>query len=224
MNQAMKYTYLLTAILCIAIHPLSAGEFRTLCFFGSGTAKEVHHLENATITKTDLPTKNFSKSYQFTAGVPILFGRPNPEEAGTLIPYLAVTPPAGVQDLILLFFPTEDPEAPLKVIPIDGSWNEFKRGELMFLNVSSMNVSAVLGKTRFILESGTPKKISGPEPDDKDGDYYYVTIRSQEKKSWRPLYKGYWPLDEKVRRFVFVFDDTKNDTVRLMGVPDRYRE
>jgi hypothetical protein len=213
----MRAHYWLSALLYLIVQPLHAGQFRTLCFFGSSSSQELYHIEKNTLTKTDLPSRNLSQTYQFTADKPITFGRPHPEKPNTLIPHLTVTAPEGVHDLIILFLPSEAPQVPLKAIPINASWQVFKAGELMFLNFSQQNVSAVLGKTRFVLPSGSPKKIASPLTDDR----YFVSIRSEASRGWRPLFKGFWPTEANLRRFIIVFDDPKNKTVRLMGIPDR---
>lgn len=217
----MRDLYWLSVLLYLIIQPLHAGQFRTLCFFGSGPIEELYHIEKNTLTKTELPSRNLSQTYQFTADKPIIFGKPHPEKPNTLIPHLTVTAPEGVLDLIILFLPSEDPQVPLTAIPINASWQVFKAGELMFLNFSQQNVSAVLGKTRFVLPSGSPKKIASPLTEDRSDARYFVSIRSETSRGWRPLFKGYWPNEANLRRFVFVFDDPKNETVRLMGIPDR---
>lgn len=59
-----------------------------------------------------------------------------------------------------------------------------------------------------------------PTTRNKD-NYYYVNIRTFKDDIYRPLYKGYWPHDDDVRRIIFIFDDLKNKRVRFMGVPDK---
>lgn len=212
----------MTLFIALSLTELHAAEFRAIAFFSDGKQAPIYHKERASgaPTETQLPRRNLSKPQKYQKGKALVFGVPDTEVEGGLRPLVTLSINPTYVDPILVFLPTKSgSKAPYGVIAVDGSWSEFKAGDLYFINLSKTSVKGFLGEKKVALIPRQRERVAAPTKLNKD-NFYYVNIRSYVSEKHRPLFKGYWPVNKGVRRLVFVFDDPKNKVVRFMGIPD----
>lgn len=213
----IKKLFLLVSVLLVC--PAMSGQFRTVCFFGKNADLQLYHQAAGELVETELPKRNLSQAYKFSNNAPIVFGLPDEESPGGIKPILEVKVQDGITEALLVFLPApRDSKIPYQVVVIDGSSDNFKPGSLHFINLSQTQVLGYFGGRRMELAPKKMKRVKAPQGINEDGNYY-VSLKTVQGKSTRPLYKGYWPHDSDIRRVVFIFNDKRNNRVRFMGIP-----
>jgi hypothetical protein len=116
--------------------------------------------------------------------------------------------PAEGNDFVVLLLPADKGFAPA-VLAADSK--SFKGGDLYLHNSSARTVSGRIGTSEFTLEPGKGRFLTpaGALPE----KLYDVALKVREEKGERVLSETRWPVDGKLRSYVFFF--TKPGTGRV---------
>ncbi|MBK1825459.1 hypothetical protein [Haloferula rosea] len=172
--------------------------------------------------EVQLPRMNFSPVYRLAAGdLTLVMSEKSymaPEEVDPKAPRVKV--PAAVKDFYLLV--ASDPKntvAPvsLKVVPIDSS--TFKRGEMMWFNLTGNSVGGKVGRQDLAMKANSRTLLKAPAVGNED---YHVNLayRIPGKKHLYPLCETKWVHDPNSRMVVFVMTQNGSRTPRVMGFAD----
>lgn len=207
-------------LLCWLIPAASPGaSFRTISFFPIKGLEDIAYLAGDELLPVELPARQFSPTYKISGDGPIVFARPG-AEGEKPVPLLTVKRPNGLSRLLLIFLPVAESDAkPCKVIVLDDSLVALRPGELRFINLSTSTVFGYLGERKLSIAPKKISKVEAPKRLAKDGTYY-VSIATRKDKKQRPLCKTRWPHESDTRRLIFIFNDARRRSVRMMGIDD----
>lgn len=214
----------LTAIV-IMIVPTMAQErsLRTLFFKRPAempTTAVLFH--QAASIQVDLPPMNLSGPVAIPAGDLVFAILPQSPQSGVPIPPGApqIKVPAAWQRVILLFFPDPGNKVfPVRVLPVDGSLDKFKPGELLCYNLSTAEVGAILGEAKFRIASG---KSSILKPLRTDAGDYPVSIDCllPGETRPRPICRTTWRHDPDIRQLLFIVNADDRTVPRIWSISE----
>lgn len=197
---------------------LSGASFRTIAFFPIKGVENIGYLTNQNLVPVELPRRDFSPEYPIEPGASILFAKPGTEGAPP-VTLLKVTIPQSMSKVLLVFLPASKPSGkPFNVLVLDDSLVALKAGELRLINISHSTVLGYLGEHKLLIKPHEVRTVKAPRRL-KDGQYY-VNLASIKDGKNRPLCRTYWPEDPEIRQLIFIFDDLRRKSVRLMGIDD----
>lgn len=112
-----------------------------------------------------------------------------------------VTLPESGKSFIILLIPS--PSAGYKPVVISAGDPKFRPGDVYFYNHANKPVLGYVGTAKFILEPGKGQPLTPKGA--KEGKYYDVGFGVREKEGDRALSTTRWPVDDKIRSYVFFF-------------------
>ncbi len=112
-----------------------------------------------------------------------------------------VTLPEAGKSFIVLLIPS--PSAGYKAVVISAGDPKFKPGDVYFYNHADKPVLGYVGTAKFILQPGTGQTLRPAGA--KEEKYYDVGFGVREKEGDRALSTTRWPVDDKMRSYVFFF-------------------
>jgi len=120
--------------------------------------------------------------------------------AGKDVALATVTLPESGKSFIVLLIPAATGYKPVVIAAEDPS---FKPGDVYFYNHGDKPVLGYVGTATFVLPPGKGQTLTpkGAKPE----KYYDVGFGVREKEGDRPLSTTRWPVDEKIRSYVFFF-------------------
>jgi hypothetical protein len=123
-------------------------------------------------------------------------------------------PEAGKAFIVLLI----PAETGYTAVVISASDPAFQPGDVYFYNHSDKPVLGYVGTAKFVLapKKGQTLRPAGPKP----GNYYDVGFGVREKEGDRPLSTSRWPVDNKVRSYVFFFINPRTQRVDFRAVDE----
>lgn len=123
-------------------------------------------------------------------------------------------PEAG-KAFIVLLIPAETGYKPVVISASDPS---FRPGDVYFYNHSDKPVLGYVGTAKFILapKKGQTLRPAGARPE----NYYDVGFGVREEAGDRPLSTTRWPVDDKVRSYVFFFTNSRTQRVDFRAVDE----
>lgn len=184
--------------------------------------KKLHLFDGKESTEVELPGMNFSPVYKVAGGdVTIVLSKVPysvPEDVDPKAPRARV--PAGVKDFyLLLAHDPDNPVAPVKmqVVPVDEA--KFKRGDMMWFNLTKNQVGGKVGKRKLAMKAQSKTVVESPAAGNED---YNVNLafRIPGKKDLYPLCETKWLHDPRSRTVVFVMTQDGSRTPRVMGFQD----
>ena len=124
-------------------------------------------------------------------------------------------PEEGDRFVILLL---PDPNGGLQSIVLRSDQPGFRPGDNYLLNRTASGIVGQIGATRFRLKPGTGGfvKPSGAS----DEGFYQVAFGVEEGEGARALSTARWPVDNKVRSYVFFFDNPRTGRVDYRAVDE----
>jgi hypothetical protein len=216
--------------LLLALLPLSAfaepESSRTcrLVFLGErGAAPDTVQLfDGKKVQEVELPGMNLSKAYKLPGGAikltllakPPVEGQPLPPEAPS------ATVADGVESLYLLII--ADPAnkvLPLRMTVLDASSSHFKAGQMMWYNLTRLEVVGKVGDQQIAIKSAAhavtdaPSKASGDYPVD------LAYRRPGETKTF-PIFETRWIHEPGARSIVFIYGEPNNTVPRVVAFRD----
>jgi hypothetical protein len=96
---------------------------------------------------------------------------------------------------------------------------KFRPGDIYFFNHADKTVLGFVGKSKFML---APNKgsVLRPEGPSGDGAYYDIGLGVREKEGDRPLSMARWPVQKRIRMYVFFFNNPKTQRLDFRAVDE----
>lgn len=130
-----------------------------------------------------------------------------------------ITLPENGKSFIILLIPS--PTGGFKPVVISSDDPAFKPGDVYFYNHADKTVLGYVGTAKFILEP-TKGTILRPEGA-REGKFYDVGMGVREKEGDRALSTTRWPVDDKIRSYVFFFINPKTKQLDFRAVDEFVR-
>lgn len=175
--------------------------------------------------EVELPQMNLSPVYKLPAGplvIRLLTTAPaKPEDVAPDAPKATVA--ESVTDFFLLV--TSDPAnktVPVKMQVIDADSSKFKRGEMLWFNLTGNSVGGKVGSEQLAMAANSRTILKSPASGSED---YVVNLsyRMPGDERLHPLCETKWLHDTRSRTLLFVVNQPGSRTPRVLGFPD-YRE
>lgn len=184
--------------------------------------EKLHLFDGKGSQEVELPQMNLSPIYQLPAGpleLRILAAAPaKPEEASPDAPKALVA--EAVTDFYLIV--SSDPAnkiVPVKLQVIDADSSKFKRGEMLWFNLTPNSIGGQLGTEQLAMAANS--RVIVKSPASKNEDYNVnLSFRMPGNERLYPLCETKWLHDTRSRKLFFVVAQAGNRTPRVMGFPD----
>ena len=175
--------------------------------------------------EVELPRMNLSPVYHLPAGplaIRMLPAPPTtPEEVSADAP--GATLAESVSDFYLLVSSDlSNKIAPVKLQVIDVNPANFKKGEMLWFNLTANNVGGQLGSQQLSMAPRSRAIVKSPTSASEDYNVN-LSFRMPGNDQLYPLCETKWQHDIRSRRLIFVINQDGNRTPRVLGFPD-YRE
>jgi hypothetical protein len=150
--------------------------------------------DKAKSTPFDLPVNNLSEPQAAPARVFAV------KPADKDISLANVTLPEAGKSFIVLLVPAATGYKPVVIAAEDPA---FKPGDVYFYNHGDKPVLGYVGTATFVLQPGKGQVLTPKGA--KEGKFYDVGFGVREKEGDRALSTTRWPVDDKIRSYVFFF-------------------
>jgi hypothetical protein len=218
-----RAAYLLPFLLNSSALAEGGRTFRILFLAAPADAPETLHLSDGAATReVELPRLNFSPVYQLPAesrAVHLLPAAPaSPAEIPPGAPAAVI--PASITDFYLLV--SSDPAntiAPVKMQIIDANAEKFRKGQMLWFNLTANRVGGRLGATGLNLDPNS-RLITGPPAERNEDFHVNLSYRMPGNARLYPLCETKWRHDPVSRTVLFVLPQQGNRTPRILGIPD----
>ena len=105
---------------------------------------------------------------------------------------------------------------------IDVNSSKFRKGQMLWFNLTKNDVGGLLGKQKLVLASNSKAVIDAPA--DANDDYSVnLSFRMPGDDRLFPLCETKWAHDTRSRTVFFVITEDGTRTPRILGFPD-YRD
>lgn len=199
---------------------------RILYLGAPDNAPEKLHLFDGTASQeVELPQMNLSPIYQLPSGpmelTMLSTAATKPDDVPKEAPKATVA--ESVIDFYLLL--SSDPAneiAPVRLQVIDVNSANFKRGEMLWFNLTENSIGGQLGSEQLAM---TPQSRRIVKPPARSDENYNVNLsfRMPGNERLYPLCETKWLHDSRSRTLFFVISQDGSRTPRVLGFPD-YRE
>lgn len=197
-------------------------EIRTLCFDYSSGLKELSiagDVEGKSQSEVQLKKYLTNDFAELTlSGDRLLVGEPGEEGFET---WETVIIPKSLLEVLLVFFPSNDPQKPYRVMAIDDSAKAFPLGSFLLANMSNSSLRLIVGETPYELKSGKTKLLSEFKNKKANGQVAYYAY-FQKGNDWKRLSTGFWTVVERKRTFQIAYKNGKSGRVELRGYADGF--
>jgi hypothetical protein len=193
--------------------------------------KTLHLFDGVATQEVELTRMGFSPTYQIRQEAVMLALLAAPPPAPTApggapaIPADAPTAKlaAAITDFYLIV--TSDPAnkvAPVRIQVIDADAVKFKRGQMLWFNLTGSRVGGTVGSRNLVIEPNTRLILDPPATRMED---YHVNIHylAPGKQRAEPLCETNWSHDPRSRSVFFIFQPAGSVIPRIQGFPD-FRE
>jgi hypothetical protein len=176
----------------------------------------------ATNVEVNLPPMNLSEPVSIPAGDQVFAILPQALQPGDPIPPGApqIKVPGAWQRVILLFFPDQSNKVfPVRALPVDGSLDKFKPGDLFCYNLSTAEVAGTLGEAKFRIAEGQSAIIKPSRTESGDYPVAIDCLLPGETRS-SPLCRTTWRHDTEIRQLLFIVNAKDRPTPRIWAIPE----
>lgn len=188
----------------------------------SSAPAKLHLFDGATSREVELPGLNFSPVHELPAGTLMLTLLPSPPADPEKLPSgaPATRVPENVIDFYLIV--TSDPEnkvAPVRMKVIDAGQAEFRRGQILWFNLTDLTVRGSLGTEKLMIKPQSKFLMNAPAKGSED---YPVNLgyRGIDNGLWYPICETRWSHDPRSRSLGFLFMQGTSRTPRVQVFPD----
>lgn len=175
--------------------------------------------------EVELPRLNLSPVYNLPGGPLVLrmltTAPAKPEEVSPDAPKATV--PETVTDFYLLV--STDPSnkiAPVRMQVIDADAAKFKKGQMLWFNLTPNSVGGKLGSETLDMKPNSKLIVNAPASKD-EGYQVSLSYRAPGDQKPNPLCETQWQHNTKARSVFFVIPQDGSRLPRVLGFPD-YRE
>lgn len=177
------------------------------------------------VIKASLPSRTFSPDIVLPKGDLVLAVLPKPLGEDEGIPAGAPTieiPKTWSRVYLLFIHDRENKVFPLKVVPIDGSKNQFPAGDTRIVNLSAAMVRGQFGDKVVGVRPGKVGDLDAPI---NEFGPYPVSIDFMMKGDTKPspLARTTWQHDPDSRQVVLITDPDGGKRLRIRALSDRVR-
>lgn len=173
--------------------------------------KALHLFDGTSSQEVELPSMNFSPVYKLASGaitLKLLTAKvEDPKNVAPDAPSVAI--PEDYRDFFLLV--SSDPNhpiAPVSLKAINLASENFKLGQMMWINHSDKTIEAKLGEQVLAIEPDSTKILDAPLREEgvpKSGFYTAsFTYQSQDKATFLPITEQSWWYDANCRHLGFI--------------------
>jgi hypothetical protein len=175
--------------------------------------------------EVELPRMNLSQVYHLPGGalsLRMLTTAPTkPEDVSPGAPK-AIIPEAMMDFYLLIITDSTNKIAPVKMQVIDADSTKFKKGQMMWYNLTGNSVGGQVGSEKLAMKANSRLILNAPAPTTEEYNVKLSFVRSGESQ-FNPLFEGKWTHDTRTRTILFVFSDGGAKSPRILGFDD-YRE
>lgn len=205
----------------------SSRSCRILFLNGADDApQKIHLFDGAGSQEVELTRMGFSPVYQIRPGALTLVMLPSPPAANAGSPPAIPpdAPTASIEESVLDFYlivssePT-NPVAPIKMQVINADPANFKRGQMLWYNLTDSKVGGIVGSRKLLVGPNSRLILDAPANGLED---YPVNIHflPPGKQRPEPLCETNWTHDPRSRSVFFVFKPAGSLIPRILGFPD----
>ncbi len=206
----------------------SARTCRILFLNASGDAPQSLHLfDGLESQKVELPRMNFSPVYQIRPGaltLAMLPSPPAPAAAGSLAVIPTDAPKAAIAESVTDFYliVSSDPAnkvTPVRIQVINADAAHFKRGQMLWYNLTDSKVGGLLGSRKLLLKPQSRLILDAPATG-MEGYRVNIHFLPPGKTRAEPLCETTWTHDPRSRSVIFVISPDGSLIPRIIGIPD----
>lgn len=224
-------TLLLLWFVSLNAHAEKAATRSCRILFLNGPAdgpKKLHLFDGVSTQEVEIPRMNFSPVYEIRSDATTLalLSEPPAQVSGNdkspAIPAGAPTVrlTESITDFYLIL--SSDPSnkvAPVKIHVINADPANFKRGQMLWYNLTEMKIGGVLGSRKLLIEPKSRMILNAPATGMED---YPVSIRylPPGKTSTEPLCETRWMHDPRSRSVNFIIMPEGSFIPRIFGISD----
>lgn len=198
-----------------------------IVFLGApaGAPEKLFLFDGQASQEVELPSMNLSPVYHLPAGPLSIRMLPTPpakpEEVNPAAPTAKLA--ESISDFYLLVSSDlSNKVAPVKMQVIDVNPANFKKGEMLWFNLTANQVGGQLGSEKLAMPPQSRAIVKSPAS--KNEDYNVnLSYRMPGAEKLSPLCETKWLHDNQARRLMFVINQNGNRTPRILGLPD-FRE
>lgn len=213
-------------LICLIGNLTAAGYQRTcrILYLGApaDAPKKLFLFDGKTAQEVELPSMNFSPIYYLQSGSIVLAMLPSapatPEKISADAPSVVIQ--ESVTDIYLLL--SYDPNnriAPVKMQAIDVNPANFKKGQMLWFNLTNKTVGGQVGIEKLLIKPNTRLILKAPARG--KGDYpVNLNFRIPGKPSLYPLCETRWQYQSQSRSVFFVVNQSGSRTPRIVGFSD----
>ena len=229
----MRLPLFILLLVSLAAHAAekSARTCRILFLNGTSDAPQTLHLfDGEGSQEVELTRMGFSSVYQIRSGalsLAMLPSPPAPAAAGSPPAIPADAPKAAIAEAITDFYliVSSDPAnkvAPVKMQVINADAANFKRGQMLWYNLTDSKVGGIVGSRKLLVEPNSRLILDAPANGLED---YHVNIHflPPGKERPEPLCETNWTHDPRSRSVFFILKPVGSLIPRILGFPD-FRE
>ena len=206
----------------------SARTCRILFLNGPGDAPQTLHLfDGAGSQEVELTRMGFSPVYQIRSGpltLAMLPSPPAPPAAGSPPTIPVDAPKAAIAESITDFYlivssDTTNKIAPVKMQVINADAANFRRGQMLWYNLTDNKVGGIVGSRKLLVEPNSRLILDAPANGLED---YRVDIHFLPPGKTRPepLCETNWTHDPRSRSVFFILKPAGSLIPRILGFPD----
>lgn len=189
--------------------------------------ESLHLFDGQKSQPVELPRLGLSPPYALPSGdihIALLTDAIAPSQRGKPFPVPAGAPtaaiPAAATDLYLLL--SHDPSntvAPVKIQVIDANSASFKRGQMLWFNLTPNKVGGILGTQKVVFEPNS-KKVIDPPAAVSGGYTVNLYHLPPGKDRGYPICESEWIYDSSARSVFFILMPENKRTPHIFGMFD----
>ncbi|MES2922769.1 MAG: hypothetical protein V4819_14540 [Verrucomicrobiota bacterium] len=218
---------LLLLIPCLASAQSKGSRTCRVLFLGApdGAPEKLQLFDGSASQEVELPRMNLSPVYKLPAGplvIRMLTTAPAKPEAVSPDAPKAAIPEAMAEFYLLVSNDPANKIAPVKLQIIDADPAKFKKGQMMWFNLTPNSVGGQVGTENLAMAANSKTILNAPAA--KNGDYNVnLSFRTPGDERLNPLCETKWQYDAGTRTVLFVISQEGVRIPRVLGFPD-YRE
>ncbi len=216
---------LLLGVVAVYAEEVRNVEFRTIAFDVWPDVPAVSYLDaEGQVSEIQLSKLSFSQECTSRVGSALNFfdaKKPIADDQaareGGSVPVATVPLASTADEFILVFVPVQvDGRRFYRVQPIPSGESAFKRGSVMFVNLSEYAMVAKIGEEKIKLPVGTPSLV--PYQGDSNRFNGQIQVAVYLENSWRMFYSAQWTLPESSKTVVMIYKNTQTGFPLLRSV------